>query len=65
MLNHYHKAMKEYIWHWFLINGYEEREETLMVKAVTYSGYEWLDLRVLWDSGWKNRGGFVLYRQEQ
>ena len=36
-----------------------------MVKAVTYSGYEWLDLRVLWDSGWKNRGGFVLYRQEQ
>lgn len=65
VLNHYHKAMKEYIWHWFLINGYEEREETLMVKAVTYSGYEWLDLRVLWDSGWKNRGGFVLYRQEQ
>ncbi len=57
--------MKEYIWHWFLINGYEERKETLMVKAVTYSGYEWLDLRVLWDSGWKNRGGFVLYRQEQ
>ena len=55
VLNHYHKAMK----------GYEEREETLMVKAVTYSGYEWLDLRVLWDSGWKNRGGFVLYRQEQ
>lgn len=64
VLNHRSKEMKEYVWHWFLINGYEEREDTLMVKAVTYSGYEWLDLRVLWDTGSESKGGFVLYRQE-
>ena len=47
---------------WFLINGYEERDDTLMVKAVTYSSYQWLDLRRLWDTGYANKGGLILYK---
>lgn len=63
ILNHKDRAMKEYVWHWFLINGYEKRGETddLLVKTVTYSEYEWINLRTLWNTGYNNKGGFVLY----
>ncbi len=60
-LNHKEKAFKDYEWHWFLINGYEETDNTLFVKAVTYSGYQWLDFRKLWDTGFANKGGLILY----
>ena len=30
-------------------------------KAVIYSEYEWLDLRILWDTGNDPKGGLVLY----
>ncbi len=60
-LNHRDKSLKDYVWHWYLINGYDEKDGTLMVKAVTYSGFQWLDLRKLWDTGHRNKGGFVLY----
>ena len=46
---------------WFLINGYEEKDGTMMVKTVTYSGFWWHDLRKMWDTGYNNKGGFVLY----
>ncbi|MBQ3369733.1 MAG: hypothetical protein IJG48_01795 [Mogibacterium sp.] len=60
-LNHKEKAFKDYEWHWFLINGYEETDNTLFVKAVTYSGFQWLDFRKLWDTGFANKGGLILY----
>lgn len=60
-LNHKEKAFKDYEWHWFLINGYEETDNTLFVKAVTYSGFRWLDFRKLWDTGFANKGGLILY----
>ena len=62
ILNHRDRALKDYAWHWFLINGYAETDDTLMVKAVTYSSYQWLDLRRLWDTGYNNKGGRILYR---
>lgn len=65
ILNHKNRALKDYVWHWFLINGYEEKDGTLMVKAVTYSNYQWLDLRKLWDTGYANKGGFILYRKHE
>ena len=61
-LNHKEKAFKDYEWHWFLINGYEGTDNILFVKAVTYSGYQWLDFRKLWDTGFANKGGLILYR---
>ena len=64
ILNHRDRSLKDYVWHWFLINGYDEKDGTMMVKTVTYSGYQWLDLRKLWDTGFNNKGGFVLYRMD-
>ena len=61
ILNHRNKAFHDYVWHWFLINGYDITGDTFLVKAVTYSKYEWLNLREFWDTGYERRGGFVLY----
>ena len=36
-----------------------------MVRTVTYSRYDWLDLRRLWDSGYDNKGGLVLYEMQE
>ncbi len=65
ILRHRNKRFEDYVWHWFLINGYDDRPDGFMVKAVTYSKYEWLDLKQLWDTGCKRRGGFVLYGIEK
>lgn len=60
VLRHRNRKFRDYFWHWFLVNGYDDQSD-LLVKAVTYSGYEWLDLRELWDTGYEKRGGLVLY----
>ena len=65
ILNHKDRSLKDYVWHWFLINGYDETDGEMMVKTVTYSGFQWFDLRKMWDTGYNNKGGFVLYRLEQ
>ena len=62
ILNHKNRAMKNYVWHWFLLNGYELNGDSLLVKAVTYSKYEWLDLRTLWDTGHTKKGGFIRFQ---
>ena len=81
ILNHRDRAYSDYNWHWFLINGYDERggggscersadwltgaqTPSMLVKAVTYSSYRWLDLRRLWNTGHIRRGGLVLFREK-
>ena len=61
ILNHREKTLNDYVWHWFLINGYDDANDAFFVKAVTYSKYEWLDYQKLWDTGHKRRGGMILY----
>lgn len=62
ILNHRNKALDDYVWHWFLINGYDDTDG-FQVKAVTYSKYEWLDFRQLWDTGHTRRGGLILFNE--
>lgn len=62
ILKHRNPKMKEYVWHWFLLTGYEALEETFLVKAVTYGEWEWLDFGELWNTGEERKGGLVLYR---
>ncbi len=62
LLKHKNPKLKEYVWHWFLLTGYEALEETFLVKAVTYGEWEWLDLGELWNTGEERKGGLVLYR---
>ncbi len=65
ILNHRDRRFSDYNWHWFLINGYDVQDQGIMlVKAVTYSSYEWLDLRRLWDTGHIRRGGLVLFSED-
>ena len=62
MLRHRDKGLQDYIWHWFLLNGYDDCGGGFMVKAVTYGESRWLDLRRLWRTGRRKKGGFVLVR---
>lgn len=64
ILNHSNKRMEDYVWHWFLINGYNDSEDGFLVKTVTYSHYQWIRLKELWNTGFQRRGGFVLYHIE-
>ena len=59
-LYHRDRRFKDYEWHWFLINGYESFEDTLMVKAVTYSSWEWLNFDDLWNTGRLKKGGMIV-----
>lgn len=63
----YHKSpsLRDYVWHWFLLIGYESFEDSFMVKAVTYGNYEWLDFKELWDSGYRKKGGLILFHVDQ
>lgn len=61
ILNHQNKALHDYEWHWFLINGYDDSDGKFMVKAVTYSSWKWIDLKELWDTGYNRKGGFIVY----
>lgn len=63
ILNHRDKAMKDYVWHWFLINGYDDMRgtDTLMIKAVTYSEFRWIDFKALWNTGCAAKGGLILF----
>lgn len=65
ILNHRNRLFEDYVWHWFLINGYDDSENGFSVKAVTYSGYRWLSLKDLWNTGCRRKGGFVLYDLRQ
>lgn len=60
-LMHKDTRFSDYVWHWYLVNGYDETQEGLKVKAVTYSGYKWLDLKRLWNTGCKPTGGMIIY----
>lgn len=61
LLNHRKRSLKDYEWHWFLLTGYEASEHQCLVKAVTYGGWQWLDLAEMWDTGYARRGGLILY----
>ena len=61
ILNHRNKALSDYVWHWFMINGYDDTNGRFLVKAVTYSKFEWLDFQQLWNTGHERRGGLVLF----
>ena len=60
-LKHGHPSMDDYVWHWYILSGYEEYDGTFMVKVVTYGTYRWLDLDMLWNTGYDRKGGLILF----
>ena len=53
--------LEDYIWHCFILAGYEETEDDLLVKAVSYGEYKWFSLKEMWDTGYDKKGGMILY----
>lgn len=64
LLRHKSASMKFFLWHWFLIVGYEEQGEDFQVKVATYGNYYWLSLKELWDTGYNDKGGMVLITEK-
>lgn len=64
LLKHRDKQYADYVWHWFLLNGYDDAEPFL-VKAVTYGSFQWLNFSELWNTGFSHRGGLVLYNLKE
>lgn len=60
-LNHQSSALEDYVWHWFILNGYEVRDEKFFVQAVSYGVGRWFDLATLWDTGYSRKGGLIIF----
>lgn len=60
LLKHKDPLLKDFVWHWFLLVGYEDFEDTFMVKTVTYGEYQWMDFKNLWNTGYPEKGGLII-----
>ena len=61
-LRHKDPALNFYEWHWYLLMGYDRQSDATLVQAVTYGHTRWMDLRNLWDTGFEERGGMILFQ---
>lgn len=59
MLRHTDPKFKDFVWHWFMITGYEESEEGFFVILATYGERYVFDFHELWNTGHERRGGMV------
>lgn len=59
-LRHKNPLMEPYVWHWYLLTGYQRFGDVFLVKVVTYGQWQWLDLSVIWDTGYAHKGGLIL-----
>lgn len=60
LLEHENPNLKEFVWHWFLIVGYEKTDDELFIKTATYGDYNWILFKELWDTGYEERGGMII-----
>ncbi len=63
-LKHRAPSMMDYTWHWYILGGYAEFDQTLMVKVITYGSWRWMDLSEIWHTGFRRKGGLILFHQE-
>ncbi len=61
MLKHSKAKYKDFVWHWFLCFGYEEKEEGLFIKVATYGAETKFLLKDLWDTGYEEKGGLIQF----
>lgn len=60
-LNHQAASLQDYVWHWFILDGYEVRGGEPFVKAVSYGIGRWFKFATLWDTGYRRKGGLILF----
>ena len=61
ILEHQNPVFDDYIWHWFLITGHQYIGRYSIIKVVTYGEERWLDFTGLWDTGFSEKGGMVMF----
>ena len=61
LLKHQIPELQKYVWHWFILNGYEIRDGEYFVKAVSYGIGRWINFLTLWDTGYQRKGGLILF----
>ena len=64
LLKHQNYNFRFYVWHWFLVVGYEEYQDEFFIKVATYGDYRWLPLKEFMETGNKEKGGFVLIQPQ-
>lgn len=52
-----HRDMKDFVWHWYMVTGYESMGTETYVNAVSYGGERRLRLSHLWQKG----GGLIIF----
>ena len=52
---------KDFIWHWFLVVGYEDGPQEMYITVATYGQAVRMSLKELWDTGYEEKGGIILY----
>ncbi len=65
LLKHKNKMLKDYLWHWFILGGYEEFEDTFMVKIISYGEWMWFDFSDLWQNAYGRKGGMIKFEREK
>ena len=59
MLRHKKAYYKDFVWHWFLCYGYEERRDDMWITVATYGKASIFRLKDLWDTGYEEKGGLI------
>ena len=59
LLRHRDKSFKDLNWHWFMITGYDVRNERSFLKYHTYGEEQEIDFERLWSTGMYRRGGMA------
>ena len=62
VLNHQARSLQDYVWHWFLITGYEIDGDNWKVKLTSYGVGRWFNFDMLWDTGFANKGGLIVFQ---
>lgn len=52
---------KDFIWHWFLVVGYEDTPQEMFITVATYGQAVRMSLKELWDTGYEEKGGIIIY----
>lgn len=59
MLRHKKPFYKDFVWHWFVCYGYEERADGMWITVATYGESYTFSLKELWDTGYEEKGGLI------
>ena len=63
-LHHKNPLLSDYVWHWFLLTGYEIDGDTWNVKLTSYGVGRWFNFDMLWDTGFNQRGGLIIFGEK-